>query len=139
MPLNGRSLHAHSSFCWPQHPASLPSLPIHSTPTHSTDPTPSCHQRRSVRPLRLLAGMGPGAGGEARPCAHHRPSAVPSPLLSSPLLLGAGTQLIFATDLQTRLAVSRLHDVITATWALLGGEGLFVPLLAAYLFWWVDG
>ena len=48
-------------------------------------------------------------------------------------------QLIYATDLQTRLAVSRLHDVITTTWALLGGEGLFVPLLAAYLFWRATG
>ncbi len=45
-------------------------------------------------------------------------------------------QLIYATDLQTRLAVARLHDIINATWGLLGGEGLFVPLITAYLFWW---
>lgn len=47
----------------------------------------------------------------------------------------AGVQLISATDLQTRLAVARLHDIINATWGLLGGEGLFVPLITAYLFW----
>lgn len=47
----------------------------------------------------------------------------------------AGVQLIYATDLQTRLAVARLHDIINATWGLLGGEGLFVPLITAYLFW----
>ena len=47
----------------------------------------------------------------------------------------AGIELIYATDLQTRLAVARLHDIISATWGLLGGEGLFVPLITAYLFW----
>ena len=43
-------------------------------------------------------------------------------------------QLIYATDLQTRLAVGRLHSVLSATWGLLGGEGAFIPLLALYLY-----
>ena len=46
----------------------------------------------------------------------------------------AGAQLIYATDLQTRLAVSRLRVILTATWGLLGGEGAFIPLAALYLY-----
>jgi len=42
---------------------------------------------------------------------------------------------IWATDLQARLAVGRLDHLISLTWGLLGGEGLFIPLVAAYLFW----
>ncbi|KAL4422853.1 hypothetical protein ABPG75_009050 [Micractinium tetrahymenae] len=44
-------------------------------------------------------------------------------------------KLIYATDLQARLAVSRLHAIVSATWGLLGGEALFIPLVALYLFW----
>lgn len=43
---------------------------------------------------------------------------------------------IYATDLQARLAVSRLGTIARATWGLLGGEAVFIPLVALYLFWW---
>ena len=59
------------------------------------------------------------------------------PLRASLLLRRVpAVSLIFATDLQTRLAVSRLGSIVAATWGLLGGEGVFIPMVAAYLFWW---
>lgn len=41
---------------------------------------------------------------------------------------------MYATDLQTNLAVAKLHGILSATWGLLGGEAAFIPLLALYLF-----
>lgn len=73
----------------------------------------------------------PGCGGRLAPAS------LAANLPAQLFLFISGVELIFATDLQTRLAVARLHDIINATWGLLGGEGLFVPLISAYLFWWV--
>ena len=88
-------------------------------------------------PCGACMGLTPAAlhhlTGTVQPQSCLRPP--PPPLLAMPhpppLL---PVNLIRATDLQTRLAVSRLHTIISLTWGLLGGEGAFVPLLAAYLF-----
>lgn len=44
------------------------------------------------------------------------PTQPPYSSLPPPQPCLAGMQLIFATDLQTRLAVKRLYEVVTATW-----------------------
>lgn len=61
-------------------------------------------------------------------------TSAPAVLLSFSTPLPVNT--IYATDLQARLAVSRLGTIARATWGLLGGEAVFIPLVALYLFWW---